>query len=117
MQRREITEQQLEQFLLDGRGLASHHGMPSRTGSFAAAPRGGATAPSSARDSPMRSPWRSTVDLNTTLSDAEALIKQLSSAADAEEAAAAAAAAHGTDGAGGTGHELAQEATFGVASQ
>ena len=143
---REVTDEQLEQFLLHGHGLVSQHGLSSHNGSFATVdvPRTDAaaatagtdteTAATSAHGSPTRSPWRrSTVDLNATLHDAESLIQQLSSAADAEDAVAAAVAAAArsnsasagaadTDGEkrGGSaadveaGPGLAQEATFGA---
>lgn len=80
----ELTEQQLETFLLDGRGIASDRGFASGTGSYNPA----------REDSPSHSACAGDGgelgDFNDTLHDAEALIKQLSNIEDEDGMAAGA---------------------------
>lgn len=80
MQKHSLTEQQLETFLLEGRGI-SDRGVASTNGSFSRLPTEGI-------DSPSRSSMRNGTELNETIHTARDLIKQLSAVDDADAARA-----------------------------
>jgi hypothetical protein len=82
MQKAEYTEEQLETFLREGKGLTgADRAATSHRGSLSHWPD------TSAEQTPLRLACQSPADLDTTLSDAQNLYKQLSASADALERA------------------------------